>query len=97
MRKTLVTLLLSLSGVLSDEALASITLTGTGEYVASTSVDARDAYTFAKNRALANASEKASLLVESDRVFMKSNEGSWSKSEIRQLSSSLILKSFHCK
>lgn len=65
-------------------------LIGNGEYVADKRIAAEDAFRFARNRALADASEQASLLVESNVTLVKSGQQQWAKHEIRQLSATLL-------
>lgn len=65
-------------------------LIGKGEYLADKTVAAEDAFRFARNRALADASEQASLLVESNVTLVKSGQQQWAKQEIRQLSATLL-------
>ena len=79
---------LLLSSLLSSANAAE--LIGKGEYLADKSIEAEDAFRFARNRALADASEQASLLVESNVTLVKSGQQQWAKQEIRQLSATLL-------
>lgn len=77
-------------GSLFIQSAYAVELTGEGSYLADQSILAEDAYRFARNRALANASEKAALLIESNKQLVKSDQQQWTRQEIHQLSASLL-------
>lgn len=70
--------------------VCAVELTGVGEYVAPSDIAQEDAFRFARNRALADASEQASTLVESNVTLVKSGQQQWARQEVRQLSASLL-------
>lgn len=78
--------------LLSSQAMVSqaMELTGNGEYLANRYVSPEDAFQFARNRAIADASEQASILVESNYTLVKTQNQQWARQEIRQLSASLL-------
>lgn len=91
MLKRLVTVFTLIASIVGSSLLfAEMKLSGDGKFVAEHDVLEKDAYLYARNRALVNASEKAVLLIESDKTMVNSSLGSWTRTEMRELSASLI-------